>query len=130
LAVETNGAPATLLFVEDEETLRTSVSKMLSRRGYSVVGAGDGSAAVDLLRSHPRDIDIILLDMTLPGTPSREVIAAAQRMRPAVKIVLTSAYSREMVAQSLDAPIVKGFIRKPFQFADLLRLLRTTLDEK
>ena len=100
LAAETNGTAATLLLVEDEETLRTSVSKMLSRRGFSVVGAGDGSAAVDLLRSHPGKIDIILLDMTLPGTPSREVIAEAQRTRPAVKIVLTSAYSRETVAQS------------------------------
>ena len=125
VAVETNGGAATLLFVEDEESLRTAVSKMLSRRGYSVVGAGDGSAAVHLLRSHPREIDLILLDMTLPGTPSREVIAEAQRTRPAVKVVLTSAYSREMVAQSLEAPIVRGFIRKPFQFGDLLRLLRS-----
>jgi len=129
-AVETNGAAATLLFVEDEESLRAAVSKMLSRRGYSVVGAGDGSAAVHLLRSHPREIDIILLDMTLPGTPSREVIAEAQRTRPSVKVVLTSAYSREMVAQSLEAPIVRGFIRKPFQFGELLQLLRNTLDEK
>jgi CheY-like chemotaxis protein/two-component sensor histidine kinase len=130
LAVETNGGAATLLFVEDEESLRTAVSKMLSRRGYSVVGAGDGSAAVHLLRSHPREIDLILLDMTLPGTPSREVIAEAQRTRPAVKVVLTSAYSREMVAQSFEAPIVRGFIRKPFQFGDLLKLLRSMLDEK
>ena len=122
--------PPLCFFVEDEESLRTSVSKMLSRRGFSVVGAGDGSAAVDLLRSHPREIDIILLDMTLPGTPSREVIAEAQRTRPAVKVVLTSAYSREMVAQSIDAPIVRGFIRKPFQFGDLLKLLRTTLDQE
>ena len=128
LSAETNGMAATLLLVEDEETLRTSVSKMLSRRGFSVVGAGDGSAAVDLLRSHPGKIDIILLDMTLPGTPSREVIAEAQRTRPAVKVVLTSAYSRETVAQSIEAPIVKGFIRKPFQVGDLVRLLRTTLD--
>ena len=128
LTAETNGTVATLLLVEDEETLRTSVSKMLSRRGFSVVGAGDGSTAVDLLRRHPGKIDIILLDMTLPGTPSREVIAEAQRTRPAVKVVLTSAYSRETVAQSIDAPIVKGFIRKPFQVGDLVQLLRTTLD--
>jgi CheY-like chemotaxis protein len=129
-AVESSGGAATLLFVEDEESLRTAVSKMLSRRGYSVVGAGDGAAAVHLLRSHPRQIDLILLDMTLPGTPSREVIAEAQRTRPSVKVVLTSAYSREMVAQSLEAPIVRGFIRKPFQFGELLQLLRNTLDEK
>jgi PAS domain S-box-containing protein len=128
LTLQTNEA-ATLLFVEDEESLRTSVSKMLSRKGFSVVGAGDGTTAVHLLRTHPSEIDVILLDMTLPGTPSREVIAEAQRERPAVKIVLTSAYSREMVTQSLDAPIVKGFIRKPFQFDELLRMLRATLDD-
>src|SRR5260370_11124180 len=128
LPAETNGVAATLLLVEDEEMLRTSVSKMLSRRGFSVVGAGDGSAAVDLLRSHPGKIDIILLDMTLPWTPSREVLTEAPPTRHAVKIVLTSAYSRETVAQSIDAPIVKGFIRKPFQVGDLVQLLRTTLD--
>ncbi len=128
LAAETNGVAATLLLVEDEEALRTSVSKMLVRKGFSVVGARDGSAAVDLLRNHPSPIDIILLDMTLPGTPSREVIREAERTRPAVKVVLTSAYSREMVAQSIDASIVKDFIRKPFQVADLVKLLRATLD--
>ena len=68
--------------------------------------------------------------MTLPGTPSREVIAEAQRTRPAVKVVLTSAYSRETVAQSIDASIVKGFIRKPFQISELLQLLRTTLADE
>ncbi len=128
LASEINGAAATLLLVEDEDALRTSVSKMLARKGFSVVGARDGSAAVDLLRNHPAQIDIILLDMTLPGTPSREVIREAQRTRPSVKVVLTSAYSREMVAQSIDASIVKDFIRKPFQVGDLVKLLRATLD--
>jgi CheY-like chemotaxis protein/two-component sensor histidine kinase len=130
LSVPTNGTTATLLLVEDEEELRSSVSKMLSRRGFSVIGAGDGSAAVDLLRSHPHDIDLILLDMTLPGTPSREVIAEAQRIRPEVKVVLTSAYSREMVAQSINASIVRGFIRKPFQISELLQILRTTLADE
>ena len=101
---------------------------MLARKGFSVVGARDGSAAVELLRNHPAQIDIILLDMTLPGTPSREVIREAQRTRPSVKVVLTSAYSREMVAQSIDASIVKDFIRKPFQVGDLVKLLRATLE--
>jgi PAS domain S-box-containing protein len=128
LTVEANPSAATLLLVEDEEALRTSVSKMLTRKGFSVVGARDGSAAVDLLRNHPAQIDIILLDMTLPGTPSREVIREAERTRPAVKVVLTSAYSREMVAQSIDASIVKDFIRKPFQVGELVKVLRATLD--
>jgi DNA-binding NtrC family response regulator len=117
----------TVLFVEDEDSLRDAVSKMLVRKGFVVIGAADGSIAINLLRRHPGDIDVVLLDMTLPGTPSREIIAEAQRIRPAVKIVLTSAYSREMVAQSVDSPAVRGFIRKPFQFSELLHLLEETL---
>jgi CheY-like chemotaxis protein len=123
------GKPAagTLLFVDDEESLREAVSKLLSRRGFSVLSAGDGYAAVDLLQKHPDGIDLMLLDMTLPGAPSREIIAEAQRIRPAIKIILTSAYSREMVAHSLDSPAVRGFIRKPFQLADLVHLLHDTI---
>jgi PAS domain S-box-containing protein len=124
---EAKPASGTLLYVDDEESLRESVSKLLSRRGFSVLSAGDGYAAVNLLQKHPDSIDLILLDMTLPGTPSREIIAEAQRIRPAIKIILTSAYSREMVAHSLDSPAVRGFIRKPFQLADLVHLLRDTI---
>ncbi|HEY1495310.1 MAG TPA: PAS domain S-box protein [Candidatus Solibacter sp.] len=124
---QTNPVAATLLFVDDEESLRESVSKLLARRGFSVLSAGDGHAAVDLLHKHPHNIDLILLDMTLPGTPSRDIIAEAQRIRPEIKIILTSAYSKEMVAHSLDSPAVRGFIRKPFQLAELVLLLRDTL---
>uniref|UniRef100_Q027F8 histidine kinase n=1 Tax=Solibacter usitatus (strain Ellin6076) TaxID=234267 RepID=Q027F8_SOLUE len=124
---EARPVDAILLFVDDEESLRESVSKLLSRRGFSVLSAGDGCAAVDLLQRHPEKIDLLLLDMTLPGTPSREIIAEAQRVRPSIKIILTSAYSREMVAHSLDSPAVRGFIRKPFQLADLVLLLRDTI---
>jgi DNA-binding NarL/FixJ family response regulator len=69
----------------------------------------------------------MLLDMTIPGISSREVLEEVGRTRPAVKVILTSAYSREMASQSLDTVQVKGFIRKPFQFGDLMQLLSETL---
>jgi DNA-binding NarL/FixJ family response regulator len=56
---------------------------------------------------------------------SREVLEEVGRTRPTVKVILTSAYSREMA--SLDAVQVKGFIRKPFQFGDLMQLLSETM---
>jgi two-component system, cell cycle sensor histidine kinase and response regulator CckA len=117
----------TVLLVEDEETLRLSVSNMLRKKGFSVVEAGDGSAAVDFLRAHKDNVDVMLLDMTIPGTSSREVLEEVGRTRPSVKVILTSAYSREMAAQSLDAVQVTGFIRKPFQFGELVQLLHETL---
>ncbi len=130
VAAPAESAPRTtgaVLLVEDEDGLRIAVSKMLGKRGFSVIEACDGSVAIDVLRSKKSEIDVILLDMTIPGIPSREVIAEAQRIRPNVKVILTTAYSREMAARSFKAPQVKGFIRKPYQVGDLVHLLKDVL---
>jgi PAS domain S-box-containing protein len=124
-----NGAGGTVLIVEDEEGLRMAVSKMLGKRGFLVEQAADGSAALELFRARSSAIDAILLDMTLPGISSREVIAEASRIRPGVKVILTTAYSREMAAPAFVAPQVRGFIRKPYQIGDLVTLLRDVLAE-
>jgi signal transduction histidine kinase len=115
-----------VLVVEDEEPLRISISKMLGSKGFSVIQVGDGSAAVDLIRGLD-GLDLILLDMTIPGTSSREVILESGRIRPDVKIILTSAYSQDMVTGGLDAPQVRGFIRKPYTLGALAQLLSDTL---
>jgi DNA-binding NtrC family response regulator len=120
-------AGGTVLVVEDEAVLRLSISKMLRKEGFTVIEAGDGSAAIDLLRDRKMDIDVILLDMTIPGAPSRSVVEEAGRIRPGAKLLLTSAYSREMAAPVTELRQVKGFIRKPFRLRDLAELLRETL---
>jgi len=114
---------ATLLVVEDEEGLRISVSALLRQQGIRVLDAGDGKSAIEILRDHAHEIDGILLDLTLPGIPSDEVVAAAGRIRPDIKILLTSAYSSRDAAPALAATQVKGFIRKPYQFGELRRAL-------
>jgi CheY-like chemotaxis protein len=121
-------AGATVLVVEDEEPLRLSVAKILCKKGLSVFQAGDGSAAIDFLRGHHGEIDIVLLDMTIPGASSGDVLAEVQRIRPDARVILTSAYSWEMVASSVETPqIIRGFIRKPFLLDDLVQLFRDTL---
>jgi PAS domain S-box-containing protein len=117
----------TVLLVEDEDALRTSVSKLLRKRGFSIIEAEEGRMAVDLFRSHTDNIDVMLLDVTIPGISSREVIAEARRIRPDIKIILMSAYSREMALPGLEEIQVSGFIRKPFQLGDLMPLLQDTL---
>jgi two-component system, cell cycle sensor histidine kinase and response regulator CckA len=123
---QSNARVGTILVVEDEETLRMGVSKTLRRRGFSVMEASDGSAAIDLMRTH-KDIDVVLLDVTLPGTPSREVFEEAQRLRVDLKVIVTSAYSKEIVDTSFAGLRVDHFIRKPFQFVDLARALGNAL---
>ena len=69
-------------------------------------------------------IDVVLLDITLPGAPSREVLAEARRLRPGVRIIITSAYGRESVERLFPGMKIDAFIRKPFQLVDLIALLR------
>ena len=70
---------------------------------------------------------MMLLDVTLPGMSGREVFEQARRLRPDLKIILTSAYSRETVDASFAGLRVESFVRKPFQLAELLQLLRVAL---
>jgi CheY-like chemotaxis protein len=113
----------TILMVEDEDSLRVPVSRMLQKRGYSVLEANDGRMAVDLYRANQSRIDLVLLDMTLPGMAGHEVLADLRRTNPRVKAVLTSAYGKEAVLSSLGAQEPCPFIRKPYSLSDLIELL-------
>ena len=114
----------TILVVEDEVPLLLAVSKLLQRRGFSVIQASNGSSALELIRNVENHIDAMLLDVTLPGVSSREVLEETKRLRPDLLAILTSAYSRENVTASLGGLPVENFIRKPFHVEDLVSLLQ------
>ena len=118
---------ATVLVVEDEDMLRQAVAKVLRRKGAEVLEAANGSAAIDLLRTKGSQIDVILLDLTIPGPSSQEVLAEAAQGWPDLKVILTSAYSEEMATANMGSPIVRCFIRKPFPLGDLVQTLRSVL---
>jgi PAS domain S-box-containing protein len=119
----------TVLVVEDEETLRSAVSISLQKNGFSVLSAGDGHTAVHLFRAHAADIQIVLLDLTLPGLSGAEALAEMRRMKPDVNVVVTSAYDWNRVSE--DFPIREDdlvhFIRKPYRISQLLLKLRQAL---
>jgi PAS domain S-box-containing protein len=116
-----------ILIVEDEETLRMSVATMLRKQGFAVLEAADGDRAFDLIRDGDEDIAVVLLDLTLPGKSSPEVFAELQRSRPDAKVILTSAYGRESVAGPLKGLDRQNFIRKPYQFSDLVTVVQQAL---
>jgi len=118
---------ATVLVVEDEHPLRRALTKMLGQAHFRVFEADNGSEAIELLRAKSGEIDAILLDMTIPGAPSHEVFAAAVQARPNIKVIVTSAYSEEAAKTVLNGPQIGGFVRKPFQFENLVRALRSVL---
>lgn len=120
---------ATVLIVEDEDLLRDPVAKMLRKRGWSVIEARDGSAALEVIRAEANHIDVLFLDITLPGTSSREVYEEAKRLRPYLQVIVTSAKTKQMAEAAL-ATGVERFLRKPFRLADLVEMIRANLSSE
>jgi DNA-binding NtrC family response regulator len=117
----------TVLVVEDEDALRRATVKMLRKTGLEVFEAADGSAAIGLLRTDGVKVDVMLLDLTIPGASHHEVIAEAAKAKPNISVILTSAYSKETIAGEMSPLPIRSFIRKPFRFEDLLDALREAL---
>ena len=117
---------ARILLVEDEETLRLAVAKMLRKRGFIVLTAADGRDAVDLLRRR-QDISLLFLDVTIPGLSSHEVLEETRRIRPDIPVILTSAHSQSVVNSSFAGMPIKHFVRKPYRLAALVNLFESVL---
>ena len=115
--------PQTILIVEDEELLRSAVSKALRRMGKTVLEAYDGNGAVHLIQSYIDDIDVIFLDITLPGTPSRQVVEEAIEKRPGALLIITSAYPQRVAEETFPGVRIEHFLRKPYRLAELSALL-------
>ncbi len=111
-----------VLIVEDEDPLRAAVSKMLGKAGFLVLEAADGSAALTLIRDRRSLIDVLILDITIPGASSSEVFREASRSRPEMPIIVTSAYTEDVAAASLQAEVPQ-FLRKPYRLGDLINLI-------
>ena len=129
LAGTRNGVGGAAMVIEDEHSLRIAVSKSLRRKGFSVIEAGDGHSAIHLFRTTP-GIDVVLLDMTLPGMSGIEVLAELRKIRPDIKVILTTAYSREMAMSSVGEQRISDFIRKPYPMAELLGMLQKVMSAR
>jgi two-component system cell cycle sensor histidine kinase/response regulator CckA len=118
-------ASETVLLVEDEDTLRVAIAKALRRRGFSVLSAADGHAGIEVFQAHTKDIDVVLLDLTLPGISGLEVLEQIRLTNPTVRVILTSAYGRESRGGAGDGDhAAVTFLRKPYRVGELVRMLR------
>ena len=117
----------TVLVVDDESTLRTLASHMLSRLGFQVVTARDGREGVDAFARQADDITCILLDLTMPRMAGEQAFREIRKLSVKVPIILCSGYSENDVAPRFAGLGLAGFLQKPYQFSTLQAKLREVL---
>ncbi len=125
--VESKPRSGTVLVVEDEELLRTAVTKALRRSGFVVIEANNGSAAIKGLEANKGEVTVALLDATLPGMSVRDIYDNIKRIQPGLKVVFTSAYGPETVGAALGGLPLERYVRKPFRLSDLVEVLRAAI---
>jgi nitrogen-specific signal transduction histidine kinase/CheY-like chemotaxis protein len=118
---------ARILVVDDEETFRDLAVASLKSLGYEVVTCADGVSAVDYYRAASKLIDLVMLDIVMPGMDGRETYNSLREINPDVKAILCSGYSKDGRAQEILDDGAMGFVQKPFRRAELSRLLAGVL---
>jgi len=116
-----------VLLVDDDEGVRAFGVAVLERCGMRVITASDGREALDLYARRAREIDVVVLDRTLPGTGGDDVLGEIRRIRPDASVVLMSGYA-EAVGRDAPPREPAGFLRKPFTHEALAREVRRALE--
>jgi two-component system cell cycle sensor histidine kinase/response regulator CckA len=117
----------TMLVVEDEETVRTTVGKILIALGFNVVLAVDGHDGVVKFRQDPGKFRLVLLDLTMPRLDGVQVFTELRRINPGIPVVLMSGYGEQEAATRFKGKRLDGFIAKPFDIPSLKRAIRAGL---
>lgn len=129
-AVPLHGSGELIFVVDDEEDIRHFICDVLQGHGYRVLLAANGEQAVDIYKKRGRDIDLVILDMAMPGMGGEEAFLKMKKANPAVKALLSTGYSQEGQASGIIGKGVKGFIQKPYEFIQLLAKVRQILEMK
>jgi PAS domain S-box-containing protein len=117
-----------LLLVDDEDVIRDVGQKQLERLGYQVTLAQNGQEALDRFAEQRAAIDLVILDMIMPGMGGGETFDRLRAIDPRVKVLLCSGYSLEGQAARIMERGCNGFIQKPFSLDSLSNKLRELLD--
>ena len=118
----------TILLVDDEEMIIDVSKSMLERLGYRVIVAESGEQAVEVVLRKVNEIDLVILDMIMPGMDGGKTFECIREIQPALPVILSSGYSiNEQVAGIMQRGC-DGFIQKPFNIAWLSQCIRKILD--
>jgi CheY-like chemotaxis protein len=122
-----------VLVVDDEELIRSVAGAVLEGSGFRVLTAADGAEALATYRSHldaqgQSDIDLILLDYTMPGRTGLEILRELRELNPSVRVIFSTGYALDSNGVQLMAAGARAFVPKPYRPHELLRTVHEVLD--
>ncbi len=117
-----------ILIVDDQDFVLSVAEAMIRSLGYETAAARSGEEALALYSRSRGAIDLVLLDMIMPGMGGGETFDRLKAMDPGVKVILSSGYSVDGQASGILSRGCRGFIQKPFSLSDLSRKIRQVLE--
>jgi len=113
-----------VLIVDDEDIIRDFLKGVLKSVGIHVLEAKDGYEAIELFKTHGETIDIVILDMIMPGKKGDEVLKDLRNLKKDVKILISSGFMTERQKESLRSYHINGFLDKPYTARTLLNTIK------
>ncbi len=118
-----------ILVVDDEDTVRSVLSEILTGMGHVVYEAPNGNEGVSIYSERWREIDVVVIDMIMPELNGRDAFLEMKKINPEIKAILSSGFSMDIESQMMLSEGVKGFIHKPYRKSELIKTISAILSE-
>jgi two-component system cell cycle sensor histidine kinase/response regulator CckA len=119
----------TILLVDDDDLVRDLGKEILDWAGYTALTASNGLEALEIYRKEGAEISMVILDLTMPEMGGGQCLKELLAIDPRVKVIVASGYSVDGLSRELVSAGAKGFIGKPYDARQILRMVRKVLDE-
>jgi len=115
------------VLIVDDAHIRDTAAAMLSTGGFDVLLAEDGYEAVEVYREHSDEIQVVLLDLSMPGIDGEETYRRLKTVNPNVRVILTSGFNEQETTSRFVGKGLASFIQKPYRMADLIHSIEAVL---
>jgi DNA-binding NtrC family response regulator len=114
--------------VDDDEAILEIAGEFLRRAGFEVVTAESGRAALDILNGEAgAAVDVVVLDLSMPGLDGRETLLEIRDLRPELPVVVASGFGESVTAVRFPSSEIAAFVRKPYEAKEIEDAVRGAL---
>jgi two-component system cell cycle sensor histidine kinase/response regulator CckA len=117
----------TIMLVEDDDPVRIFGARALRNKGYKVIEAKSGEAALDLIRNAEERIDLLITDVVMPRMDGPRLVREVREIRPQIQVIFISGYTEDAFRQRLDSDSGIDFLPKPFSLNQLATKVRDVI---